>query len=79
MGIYIGFSAISFVVSILGKYIFIDVLFDKFLSPEEEEPEFDPVAPVILEVLDYKIKDRESLKTETLDFIEENMIFIECV
>ena len=73
-GICIGFSAISFVVSILGKYIFIDVLFDKFLSPEEEEPEFDPVAPEILEVLDDKIKDKDSLQSETLDDIDENMI-----
>ena len=73
-GICIGFSAITFVVSIIGKYVFIDVLLDKCLSPEEEEPEFDPVAPEILEVLDDKIRDKESNKTETLNEIEENMI-----
>ena len=75
-GICIGFSAISFVISILGKFIYIDVLFDKFLSPEEEEPEFDPLAPEILTCLDDKIKvnENESKKEETLNDEEEDMI-----
>ena len=75
-GICIGFSAISFIISILGKFIYIDVLFDKFLSPEEEEPEFDPLAPEILTCLDDKIKvnENESKKEETLNDEEEDMI-----
>ena len=74
----IGFSAISFVVSIIGKFIYIDVFFDQYLSPEEKEPEFDPIAPDILECLDDKIRfkeeDKESRETETLNEDEENMI-----
>ena len=80
-GICIGFSAISFVVAIIGKFVFIDVFLDKFLSPEEVEPEIDPIAPEIsenekLECLDdkIKVKDKESLRTETLNEDEINMI-----
>ena len=77
-GMCIGFSAISFVVSIIGKFIYIDVFFDQYLSPEEKEPEFDPIAPDILECLDDKIRfkeeDKESRETETLNEDEENMI-----
>ena len=79
-GICIGFSAITFIVSIIAKYISIDILLDKFLSPEEEELEFDPVAPEINEVLDDKIKEKEtdneelSIKTETLNNDEINML-----
>ena len=79
-GICIGFSAITFVVSIIAKFIYIDVILDKFFSPKEVEPEFDPVAPEILEGLDGKIKDKESekekdsIKTETLNNDELNML-----
>ena len=75
-GICLGFSAISFLVSIIGKFIFIDVLLDKFLSAEEEEPEFDPLAPEILECLNDKIKinDKETINEETLNDDEINMI-----
>ena len=82
-GICIGFSTISFVVSIIGKFIFIDVLLDKFLSPEEKEPEFDPLAPEINEILDVlddkiKMKDKETVNEETLNDDEINMISEEC-
>ena len=79
-GICIGFSAITFVVSLIAKYIFIDVFLDSFLSPEEKEPEFDPVAPEILECLDDKIKAKikvkeiESNRTSTLNNEEIDMM-----
>ena len=79
-GICIGFSAITFVVSVIAKFIGIDVILDKFLSPEEAEPEFDPVAPEIISGLGEKIKvneknkDLESIKTETLNEDEQNML-----
>ena len=78
-GICIGFSAISFVISIIGKFIYIDVLFDKFLSPEEIEPEFDPLAPEILTCLEDKIKitEKESKKEETLNNEEEEDVISE--
>ena len=46
-GICIGFSAITFVVSIMAKSIKIDKFLDKYLSPKEKEPNIDPIAPEI--------------------------------
>jgi hypothetical protein len=46
-GICIGFSALTFVVSIIAKSIKIDKFLDKYLSPKEKEPNIDPVAPEI--------------------------------
>lgn len=79
-GICIGFSAITFIVSLIAKFIFIDVFLDSFLSPEEKEPEFDPIAPEILECLDDKIKVKknekeiESNRTNTLNDEEMDMM-----
>ena len=46
-GICIGFSAITFVVSIIAKSIKLDIFLDKYLSPKEKEPNIDPIAPEI--------------------------------
>jgi hypothetical protein len=46
-GICIGFSAITFVISIIAKCIPIDTCLDRALSPKEEQTDFDPLTPEI--------------------------------
>ena len=51
-GISLGFSAITFIISIIGKLIPLDYYLDKFLSVEQEIPNFDPVAPKLNQLKD---------------------------
>ena len=47
MGICIGFSAITFVISIIIKTIPLDTVLDKIISSKEKKRDIDPIAPVI--------------------------------
>ena len=46
-GICIGFSAITFVISIIIKTIPLDTVLDKIISSKEKKRDIDPIAPVI--------------------------------
>ena len=47
MGICIGFSAITLVISIIIKTIPLDTVLDKIISSKEKKRDIDPIAPVI--------------------------------
>ena len=61
-GICIGFSAITFIVSIIAKSIKIDKCLDKYLSPKEKLPNIDPLAPEI------NLKRSNDIKYNDIEF-----------
>jgi len=65
-GISLGFSAITFFVSVIGKSIPLDRFFDKFLSPEKKIQDIDPVAPKLTDLNDIIIgvENKDILKEE---------------
>ena len=73
-GICIGFSAITFFVSIIVKSIPIDVCIDKYLIPKEKPIDIDPIAPQIIakdsDVID--VKEQKKIDEEEDD--EEDII-----
>ena len=79
-GICIGFSAITFVISIIAKCIPIDTCLDRALSPKEESQEFDPLTPEIKDenpnkidiIIDDKMKNIKEEETEE-DIISEKV------
>jgi hypothetical protein len=79
-GICIGFSAITFVISIIAKCIPIDTCLDRALSPKEELQEFDPLTPEIKDenpnkidiIIDDKMKNVKEEETEE-DIISEKV------
>ena len=79
-GICIGFSGITFVISIIAKCIPIDTCLDRALSPKEEQPVFDPLAPEIKEekhknvddIIDVKMKSINNEETEE-DIVSEKV------
>ena len=78
-GICIGFSAITFVVSIIGKCIPIDTCLDKALSPKEEPQEFEHLTPEpkekpknIDDVIDVKVRNINEEETEE-DIVSEKI------
>ena len=79
-GICIGFSAITFVISIIAKCIPIDTCLDRALSPKEEFLEFDPLTPEIKDenpnkidiIIDDKMKNIKEEETEE-DIISEKV------
>ena len=81
-GICIGFSAITFVVSIIIKSIPIDALFDKFLSPKEKVIDIDPVAPqlsdenknIVLNIENNKEEDEDELEDVISEKVNLNMV-----
>ena len=81
-GICIGFSVITFFVSIIIKSIPIDKFIDKYLSPKEKIPDIDPIAPelidekkdTILNVIQTKEENDEELEDVISEQINLNMI-----
>ena len=79
-GICIGFSGITFVISIIAKCIPIDTCLDRALSPKEEQPVFDPLAPEIKEekpknvddIIDVKMNSINNEETEE-DIVSEKV------
>ena len=80
LGICIGFSAITFVISIIAKCIPIDTCLDKALSPKEEAAVFDPLTPKIKDekpknidgIIDVNIKKINEEETEE-DIVSEKI------
>jgi hypothetical protein len=66
-GICIGFSAITFVISIIAKCIPIDTCLDRALSPKEEQPVFDPLTPEIKDEKQNKIDDIIDIKMKNIN------------
>ena len=79
-GICIGFSAITFVISIIAKCIPIDTCLDRALSPKEEQTDFDPLTPEIKDdkpnnidvIIDNEMKNKNEEETED-DIVSEKV------
>ena len=66
-GICIGFSAITFVISIIIKTIPLDILLDKFISIKDKKRDIDPIAPEITnesQMISIQVDENKNINNE---------------